>query len=155
MLRLIAIFCLITLCVPLFAGCGYGSSAAGELEASELLELLEDQELRHDSHAYIEVDLGEFRVTHSLAADQGQILVRFHLYGIVPESRASKLEHVLAQYQNRLRDAVIHLVQETDTEQLVDPGLAFFRSEVVAAVNRVLQDRLLKDVAFSDFSIEG
>jgi flagellar basal body-associated protein FliL len=155
MLRTAAILCSFTLSVPMLAGCGHGSSAAGQLETSELLELLEEQELKGDNHAYVEVDLGEYRVTHSLANDAGQISVRFHLYGIVPEAKQSKLEHALEQYQNRLRDAVIHLVQETDTEQLTDPGLAFFRSEVVAAINRVLQERLVKDVAFSDFSVEG
>jgi flagellar basal body-associated protein FliL len=46
-------------------------------------------------------------------------------------------------------------VQETESEQLTDPGLAFFRSEVVAAINRILQERLVKDVAFSEFSVEG
>ena len=150
-----SIVCLLAGSMPLLIGCGHGGSAAGEMEASELFELLEEQELRHDSQAYVEADLGEFRVTHALAEGHGQILVKFHLYGIVPESRASKLEHALPHYQNRLRDAVIHLVQESETDQLTDPGLAFFRSEVVAAVNRVLQDRLLKDVAFSSFSIEG
>ena len=155
MLRLTTILGLFTVVLSMLAGCGHGSSAAGQLETSELLELLEEQELKSDNHAYVEVDLGEYRVTHSLANNAGQILVRFHLYGIVPEARLAKLEHAREQYQNRLRDAVIHLVQETDTEQLTDPGLAFFRSEVVAAINRVLQERLVKDVAFSDFSIEG
>jgi hypothetical protein len=155
MLRLAPIFCLFALSAPLLAGCGHGNSAAGQLETSELLELLEEQELKGDNHASVEVDLGEYKVTHVLESGEGQLFVRFHLYGIVPEARHSKLEHALEAYQNRLRDAVIHLVQETETEQLTDPGLAFFRSEVVAAINRVLEERLVKDVAFSDFSVEG
>jgi hypothetical protein len=154
MLRIALTHCLFALCLPLVAGCGHSNSTAGQLEASELLELLEEQELRYDSQAYTEVDLGEFKVTHPLGGDEGQLHVRFHLIGIVAEQRKTKVDHVLPHYQNRLRDAVIHLVQQTDTEQLTDPGLAFFRSELVAAINRVLQDRLLKDVAFSDFSVD-
>ncbi|HEX5103814.1 MAG TPA: hypothetical protein VFV87_08395 [Pirellulaceae bacterium] len=146
--------CLLAACLPLLAGCGSSHSSAGQLEASELIELLAEQELKYDSQAYVEVDLGEFRVTHALAGGEGQILVRFHLFGIVPEERAAKLEQTLPHFQNRLRDAVIQLVQKTETEQFGDPGLAFFRAEVIAAVNRILQDRLLKDVAFSDFSVE-
>lgn len=140
--------------LALLAGCGHGGKVSAELEASELFELLEEQQMRYDSQAYVEVDLGTFRVTHALEEGQGQLHVHFHLFGVVPEQRKSKLEHVLPLYENRLRDAVIHLVQETEAEQLADPGLTFFRSEVVAAVNRVLQDRLLKDVAFSEFSVE-
>lgn len=141
-------------CLPLLAGCG-GGSAAGQLDSSELLELLEEQELKSDNQAYAEVDLGEFRVSHALRNGEGQLFVRFHLIGIVPEAKHSKMEHALETYQNRLRDAVIHLVQEVETEQLSDPGLAFFRAEIIAAINRVLQERLVKDVAFSDFSLEG
>ena len=154
MLRLLLTLCIFATCLFL-AGCGQGSSSAGQLEASELLELLEEQELKSDNQAYAEVDLGEYKVTHVLESGEGQILVRFHLFGIVPEAKHAKLEHSLEAYKNRLRGAVIQLVQETETEQLTDPGLAFFRSEVVAAINRVLEDRLVKDVAFSDFSVEG
>jgi flagellar basal body-associated protein FliL len=153
--RFALIPCLLVACLPLLAGCGGGSSSAGQLEASELLELLEEQELKSDHQAYAEVDLGQFKVTHALENGEGQILVRFHLYGVVPEARQEKLQHALEHYQSRLRDAVIHLVQETESEQFADPGLAFFRSEVVAAINRILQERLVKDVAFSEFSVEG
>ena len=155
MLRISATLCLLAACLPLLAGCGHSSSAAGQLDSNELLELLEEQELKSDKQSFAEIDLGEYRVTHTLENAEGQILVRFHLFGIVPESRQARLTHAIEGYQNRLRDAVIHLVQETDTDQLADPGLAFFRSEVVAAINRVLQERLVKDVAFSDFSVEG
>jgi hypothetical protein len=155
MLRLAAIFAVLTMSLPLLAGCGPSGSAAGQLEANELLELLQEQELKSDSQDLAEVDLGEFRITHVLEGDAGQILVKFHLIGLVPASRLSKATHALDHYKNRIRDAVIHLVQETETEQLTDPGLAFFRSEVVAAANRVLQERLLKDVVFSNFSVEA
>jgi hypothetical protein len=155
MLRLVAILGLFTVCVPALAGCGHGDAQGGDLQTNELLELLEEQEMRHDSHSFAEVDLGKFKVTHALKGDDGQHLqVRFHLVGILPEQRHAKLTGVLPHYENRMRDAVIHLVQQTDAEQLTDPGLAYFRSEVVAAINRVLQERLLKDVVFSDFSVD-
>jgi hypothetical protein len=92
-------------------------------------------------------------VSHALATE-GQVMVQFHLYGIVPPQRKSDLEEKLPSYEKRIRDAVISLVQRMETDHLTDPSLIFFKTEVVAAINEVLQDRLVADVVFSDFSID-
>ena len=123
------------------------------MEAVELLDLLEENQKRHDPQAYVEVDLGQFIVTHALAEAEGNVTICFHLYGVLPAERQAALEHALPGYANRLRDAVIALVQKSEIEHLTDPSLAFFKSEVVATINRLLHERLLRDVAFSDFGI--
>jgi flagellar basal body-associated protein FliL len=138
---------------PLLAGCGESGSQASEMEAMELLDMLEDQQMTHDPRTQIEVDLGRFRVTHANPGADGQLFVQFHLFGILPEARAAKLEEVRPHFENRLRDAIISLIQHSDVEQLSDPSMAFFRAELVGTINRVLQDRLVKDVAFSELSI--
>jgi flagellar basal body-associated protein FliL len=46
-------------------------------------------------------------------------------------------------------------VQKTDAEQLAEPGLNWLKAELVAAINRVLQERIVQDVAFSEFSMES
>src|SRR5688572_15396304 len=68
--------------LALFTGCGQGASVSAELEASELFELLEEQQMRYDSQAYVEVDLGKFRVTHALSGEEGQLNVQFHLFAV-------------------------------------------------------------------------
>ncbi len=123
-------------------------------EAGEILELINEGQNKIDPQGYAEVDLGKFRVTHAVAGDdEALLLVDFRLYGVLPVERQQVLEQALPTYNNRLRDAVISLVQRTDTEHLTDPSLAFFKAELVAAVNRVLQQRLVRDVVFSDFSV--
>jgi hypothetical protein len=137
----------------LLVGCGHKSKSTAELDVSELVELIQGQnagELRN----YLELDMGKFRVTHPLEGGEGQILVEFHLYGILPVQRKARLEQRLPQFEKRVRDAIISLVQRTATQHLTDPSLALFKTEVVAVVNRILEDRLLHDVAFSDYSIE-
>jgi flagellar basal body-associated protein FliL len=52
-----------------------------------------------------------------------------------------------------MRDAVISLVQHSDIEQLADPKMEYLKSELVIAINRVLQGQVIKDVAFSEFSL--
>jgi hypothetical protein len=137
----------------LLAGCSKPVKSAAELDASELLALF--QERQHvDAKNFIETDLGRFRVAHKLPSGEGQLYVQFHLFGVVPQDRQPRLGELWPQYEKRARDAVISLVQRTETEHLSDPSLTFFKEEVAATVNRILQERLLIDVAFSDFSTD-
>jgi flagellar basal body-associated protein FliL len=138
----------------LLAGCSkQPSKSAAEMDASELLALF--QERQHaDAKNFVETDLGRFRVPHKLSSGEGQLYVQFHLFGILPQERQARLAQLWPKYEKRVRDAIIHLVQRTETEHLSDPSLTFFKEEVAAIVNRVLQERLLADVAFSDFSTD-
>ena len=107
-----------------------------------------------DSRNNVEIDLGRFRVTHAVGnADDLLLLVDFKLVGIVSSQKQPALEAKLPQFSNRLRDTVISLLQRTDTEHLTDPSLAYLRAELIAGINRLLQERLVRDVAFSDFSV--
>jgi hypothetical protein len=71
-----------------------------------------------------------------------------------PQERQVRLTQLWPNYEKRARDAVISLVQRTETEHLCDPSLTFLKEEIAATINRVLQERLLIDVAFSDFSTD-
>lgn len=136
------------------AGCGQETvRSSAELDAAELLALFQERQ-QADAKNFVEADLGRFRVTHSLAEGDGQLYVQFHLFGVLPQERQERLNEVLPKYEKRVRDAVIGLVQRTETEHLTDPSLTFFKEEVAATVNRILQERLLVDVAFSDFSTD-
>jgi len=145
-------FALMALC--LLSGCGKEpAKSSAELDASELLALFQERH-QADAKNFIEVDFGRFRVTHSLPESEGHLHVQFHLFGVLPQERQERLNQVLPQYEKRVRDAIIGLVQRTETEHLTDPSLTFFKEEVAATVNRILQERLLVDVAFSDFSTD-
>jgi len=136
----------------LVAGCGETKARSlAELDAGELLELLQGEQPA-ESRNLAEADLGRFRVSHSVTS--GQVLVQFHLIGLVAQPKQAHLAELLPRYDKRLRDAVISLVQKMDTDQLMDPSLAFFKTEIAAAINRVLNEQILKDVAFSDFSLD-
>jgi hypothetical protein len=140
----------VALCVA--AGCAEKSKSAAEMDASELLALF--QERQHvDAKHFVETDLGRFRVMHKLSTE-GQLYVQFHLFGILPVDRQARLAQLWPQYERRTRDAILSLVQRTETEHLSDPSLTLFKEEIAATVNRVLQERLLADVAFSDFSTD-
>jgi hypothetical protein len=143
----------VVVAVCLLTGCSQPSKSAAEMDASELLALF--QERQHvDAKNFVESELGRFRITHKLGPDAGQLYVQFHLFGVLPQERLVRLSQLWPKYEKRARDAVISLVQRTETEHLCDPSLTFLKEEVAATINRVLQERLLIDVAFSDFSTD-
>jgi flagellar basal body-associated protein FliL len=152
---------LAALCLVASAGATTSSCSSSEkkpdasAQANEILDLINEGQNKIDPKGSVEVELGKFRVTHAVqgSKEDALLLVDFQLYGVLPEGKREALDHALPTYNNRLRDAVISLVQSTDTEHLTDPSLAFFKAEVVAAINRVLQERLVKDVVFSNFSV--
>jgi len=150
--RRLACLSLVTAC--LVAGCSEQSvKTSAELDAAELLALFQERQ-QADARGFVEVDLGRFRITHSLADGGGQLHVQFHLFGVLPQERLERLNQVMPQYGKRVRDAVIGLVQRTETEHLTDPSLTFLKEELAATVNRTVQERLLMGVAFSDFSTD-
>src|SRR5437868_11499520 len=140
--------------ICLTTGCGgERTRSAAEMDASELLALF--QERQHvDAKNFVESELGRFRITHKLAGDAGQLYVQFHLFGVLPQERLTRIGQLWPKFEKRARDAVISLVQRTETEHICDPSLTFLKEEVAATINRVLQERLLIDVAFSDFSTD-
>jgi hypothetical protein len=147
----LAVLCFALLSAGWLAGCGKPAKSAAELDASELLALF--QERQHvDTKGFLEANLGRFRVAHKLSSGEGQLYVQFHLFGILPQERQQRLAQLWPQFEKRARDAVISAVQRTETEHLSDPSLIIFKEEVVETINRVLQERLIVDVAFSDFS---
>jgi hypothetical protein len=136
------------------AGCGSAPQQVAGLDVPELMELLEDEHLKRNPQAFTEVDLGKFKVSRMLPADDGQLLVRFHLIGIVPEARQADFEGELPKYETRVRDAVLSLVQRAEPEHLADPAMNYLKSELLKTINDQMHGRLLKSVAFSDLSIE-
>jgi flagellar basal body-associated protein FliL len=149
--RLVLICC--ALAAAGFVGCGKSRNSATDLEASELLALLQDRQ-QTESRSLVETDLGRFRVTHQLADGDGQLHVQFHLFGVLAEERQQRFSQVWPHREKRVRDAIISLCQRTETEHLADPNLTLFKEEIVATVNRMIQERLIIDVAFSDFSTD-
>ena len=112
--------------------------SAASLETTEILELINAGQRRNDPQNDIEIDLGKFRVTHAVGEDgEVLLLVDFQIYGVVSKQQQVALEAALPTYSNRLRDAVISLVQSIDTEHLTDPGLAFLKAEMIAEINRI------------------
>ena len=127
------------------------SSQAGDVE--RILALIADKEKKHDPRLYIEVDLGEFRVTRPGAEEDEIVVVKFQIFGVLNERDKLKFDESSLGREQRLRDAVLSVVHSSDLDELMDPALDQVKSELVAAINRILESDFLRDVAFSTFSM--
>jgi hypothetical protein len=130
------------------------ATPAAPSEVEKLLTLIAGKEKRHDPRLYSEVDLGEFRVTRPGSEEDEILIVKFQIYGVLSEPDVPKFEHGIEGRQQRVRDAVLSVVHRTAFDQLMDPSLDLVKSDLVAAINRVLENDLLRDVAFSSLSME-
>ena len=145
-------------CLGLFAcslaGCGSAPVQVAGMDVPELMELLEDEQMKKHPHAYVEIDLGKFKVTRMLPADEGQLVVRFHLIGVLPEARQQDFTDSMPKYETRLRDSILSLVQKAEPEHLSDPALSYLKAEMLGTINEQMHARHLKSVVFSDLTIE-
>jgi flagellar basal body-associated protein FliL len=128
------------------------SSQAGDVE--RILSLIADKEKKHDPRLYIEVNLGEFRVTRPGEDEDEIVVVKFQIFGVLNERDKLKFDESSLGREQRLRDAVLSVVHSSELDELMDPALDQVKSELVAAINRILESDFLRDVAFSSFSME-
>ncbi len=144
---------IIALTALAFASCGTQATNPAALEATELLDLLDGRKKGLNLEEYAEVDIGSFRMTLAPRGEERALRVGFRLVAIVPESQKATFEAELPKYEKRIRDAAIALVGRTDHEQLAEPSLEYLKGEMVTTINHILQKRLVRDAAFSSFSL--
>jgi len=123
-------------------------------DVERILSLIADKEKKHDPRLYMEVDLGEFRVSRPGLSEDEIVVVKFQIFGVLNEQDHAKFVESSLGREQRLRDAVLSVVHRTDLDQLIDPSLDDVKSELVAGINRILENDFLRDVAFSTFSME-
>jgi flagellar basal body-associated protein FliL len=125
-----------------------------------------------------EVDLGAFSLTVFNPNTSSNLLVDFHLFGMVAgtasasggekeagehghgektESSATgdagKLEGLLKKNKHRFRDQIIIIVRNAQLADLTDPGLGLIKRQILTKTNALLGEPLLKGVVFSDFVV--
>lgn len=152
-IRILPLVCLGLLACSL-AGCGSAPVQVAGMDVPELMELLEDEQMKKNPHAYVEIDLGKFKVTRMLPADEGQLVVRFHLIGVLPESKQQDFTDSMPKYETRVRDSILSLVSKAEPEHLSDPAMSYLKAEMLGTINEQMHARHLKSVVFSDLTIE-
>ncbi|MFO7902121.1 MAG: hypothetical protein ACQESR_10730 [Planctomycetota bacterium] len=132
-------------------GCG-DSERASVVDARSLLERYQEDRRRHDPLHFSEVEIGKFAVTQR--REPAIFYIRFHLFGVVPDDRLDRFKSRMETYGERVRAEVRTTTQKCELKKLNDPSLKWLKSELISSINRVVGDPMLRDVVFSEFSLE-
>lgn len=135
-------------------GCGGTKAPPAPFSSAELLDILDDDLKRVDPEHFVEIELGKFKISHAVRDTDATVMVKFHLYAVLPDNRREDFEIAIAKFDKRIRDAVISIIQHSETERLTDAGLNSLKGEIMASINRLTRTRVLKDVVFSEFSLD-
>jgi flagellar basal body-associated protein FliL len=134
-----------------------GSAHASAADAAPVVPVAEPKhEAAHDAHdehnVETEVDLGTFSLTVSVARAK-PMLLSFHLYGTLNESKHAEFAARYEAQHHRLRQEVLVLLRGTDLALLTDPDLIELKKQLLARLNRLLGKASLNEVIVSDFAI--
>ena len=145
-------------CVAAFflAPSGNQVFAEGDLTPDQLLSLqksgvVQTEEFQKDVPC-IEMDMGEYSITHSSQSEGATTYVSFHLYGVVAISNEEGFLPLFEGRENQIRDLVRTIIRETEPSELADPGLGLIKREISEKVNRLLGKQMVRAVVFSDYS---
>ena len=87
--------------------------------------------------------------------EAGALAVSFKMYAVIAADRTWELSDLLALRRERVSETVRTVVESADFSHLAAPGLDVLKSDLTRAINNTLQTRIVKSVAFTDFSLEA
>lgn len=144
--------CLLPMVALVLSGCGQSSNP--DFDELALLDQYDLNRRRHDPEKYVEVDLGEFNVSRRVPKTNKTLYVTCHLFAIADKVDRDQLTNALLDRKERMRDAVISILQKMDQKALAEPNMNWMKSEMIPVVNKALKVRSVRDVVTSDFSLE-
>lgn len=147
----IALALLLAIPLAVISGCG-DAEQNSVMDARALLERYQKDRRRHDPLNFSEVEIGKFAVTqrHKPAI----FYIRFHLFAVVPDNLLDEFHRHLETYSERVRAEVRATTQKCELKKLNDPSLKWLKSELISSINHVIGEPILRDVVFSEFSLE-
>ena len=121
-------------------------------ELAELLHLIDENGKKSDSQKFVELDLGEYKLTHS-GDGAGQLAsIAFHIFAIVPETKLAAVEAKMPTHEKRLRDTILSTVHEASYQDINEPSMPTVKGRLTTSINRVLGVVEVRDVVFSNLA---
>lgn len=130
--------------------------AEGDLTPEQLLVLqqagLVQTEAPPEKEPQVEVDMGEYTITHSSQSEGATTYVEFHLFGVIDNTTNEEFTALVGENENRIRDLIRSIVRESPISELADPGLGLIKNRILEKVNRLLGKQILKAVVFGNYT---
>jgi len=127
------------------AGVLYVLLAPAEAVAVEELPDAKSEELA-------EVEVDAFSTTNARAIPGRLVHLTFRLTAVVPQERADTMQDsVSGAYKARIRQAVLEVARAADSDDLDDPRLRGFKTDLADAVNTVMREDVVRTAVVSEF----
>ncbi|MFT7642751.1 MAG: hypothetical protein ACI9G1_004509 [Pirellulaceae bacterium] len=146
------IVCFLLVCALLCTIAGCGSVSEEALLAA--YDPYQDGSQRRNSMSYVEIDLGEFFVTFREPETAITRIFRSQLVAVVPVKAQQEFGQLKLEHEQRMREQVREIIQAVDIRNFGPPTVRLLKSEIAKTVRRTLQTDNLKEVVFTDLSIE-
>lgn len=105
-----------------------------------------------DAEELAEVEVDSFSTTNARAIPGRLVHLTFRLTAVVPQARAGTVRDAVGgTFKARIRQAVLEVARAADSEDLDDPRLRGFKSDLADAVNTVMREDVVRTAVVSEF----
>ena len=100
----------------------------------------------------VEVSVGQFQTTNSIAARGSTVHVTFELTATVSRGQAEAFGGAVKDaHKARIRQAVVQVARSSTMEDLKDPELSVVKRQIKEEINKVLRKSYVNEVIISDY----
>ena len=135
-----------------------GAGLSGCSDAAKEQKLVYDpyvlEQQKFDVMDFTELDLGDYGLTFRPKDSVVSRSITFKIYAVVPMDDQMAIAEKLEQNSERLRDQVRETVLSNDLSNLSASSHALLKSDLVKTVRKALRTDQVKEVVFSDLSVE-
>ena len=108
-----------------------------------------------ESLEVVEIELGDYFAINRRSREGDAMAVSFQMYAVIASDRTGELADLLERRRQRVSESVRTVIESSDVSHLAAPGLDVLKSDLTRAINNTLKTRIVKSVAFTDFSLEA
>lgn len=120
---------------------------------AEKAQKKENEEGSEDERALaVEMDLGAFTITNHRLTSESTFRTDFHLWGTVRKSDKEAFSRLFKRNQNRFRNLVLEIIQNSERTDLTDPGLGSIKRRLLAKSNALFGQPVLREVLFAEYT---
>ena len=153
-LSVVAVECVVAyLCIPSASSAAVPGASTVKPPADHKKGGAEPGEGEGDGTIEVDLNKPEYSVTVFQAASNSTMRIDFKLFGIVAKEDEANFKRLFEKHQARVREQVVQTIRGAQLADLNDdPSLGLIKRTILAKVNTILGEPLLKDLIISDFA---
>lgn len=99
------------------------------------------------------VEIGDYRIRSDYPAEAQKCTVRFILYVSVRGDKLAKMDRLIKEHRQKIRDEVITATRLSPLGVFEEPDLKTFRRRILMRFRRTIPELVVEDLFVSDFGL--